>query len=133
MDNVVLLVRVSTDKQDYQRQIINPFTDGEFKYIFGREENKDLLKGFLNLLLESEVKIRDIHYLNTELLGYRPELKRCVVDVLATGREKGRAEGRAEGREEKQKEIARTMKDDGVSPELIAKYTGLSIEEAKLL
>ena len=69
---------------------INPFTDWGFKYIFGREENKDLLKGFLNLLLESEVKIRDIHYLNTELLGYRPELKRCVVDVLATDEEGNR-------------------------------------------
>ena len=63
---------------------INPFTDWGFKYFFGREENKDLLKGFLNLLLEPEVNISDLQYLNTELLGDRPELKRCVVDVLAT-------------------------------------------------
>ena len=63
---------------------INPFTDWGFKYIFGREENKDLLMGFLNVLLESEVNIRELHYLNTELLGDRPELRRCVVDVLAT-------------------------------------------------
>ena len=69
---------------------INPFTDWGFKYIFGREENKDLLMGFLNVLLESEVAIRDLRYLNTELLGYRPELKRCVVDVLATDEEGNR-------------------------------------------
>ena len=62
---------------------INPFTDWGFKYLFGREENKELLKGFLNLLLEPEVNICDLQYLNTELLGDRPELKRCVVDVLA--------------------------------------------------
>ena len=69
---------------------INPFTDWGFKYIFGREENKDLLMGFLNVLLESEVTIRNLRYLNTELLGYRPELKRCVVDVLATDEEGNR-------------------------------------------
>ena len=61
---------------------INPFVDWGFKYVFGREENKDLLIGFLNLLLEPEVAISDIRYLNTELLGDSPELKRCVVDVL---------------------------------------------------
>ena len=69
---------------------INPFTDWGFKYFFGREENKDLLIGFLNLLLESDVTIRDIRHLNTELLGDRPELKRCVVDVLATDEEGNR-------------------------------------------
>lgn len=40
--------------------------------------------GFLNLLLEPEVAISDVRYLNTELLGDNPELKRCVVDVIAT-------------------------------------------------
>ena len=40
--------------------------------------------GFLNLLLEPEVAISDIRYINTELLGDHPDLKRCVVDVLAT-------------------------------------------------
>ena len=49
-----------------------------------------MLKGFLNLLLESEVKIQELQYLNTELLGDRPELKRCVVDVLATDEEGNR-------------------------------------------
>ena len=69
---------------------INPFVDWGFKYVFGREENKDLLIGFLNLLLEPEVAISDIRYLNTELLGDSPELKRCVVDVLASDAEGNR-------------------------------------------
>ena len=77
-------------EQKGRKDPINPFTDWGFKYIFGREENKDLLKGFLNLLLESEVKISELRYLNTELLGDRPELKRCVVDVLATDDEGNR-------------------------------------------
>ncbi|MCR5709745.1 MAG: Rpn family recombination-promoting nuclease/putative transposase [Bacteroidales bacterium] len=69
---------------------INPFADWGFKYTFGREENKDLLIGILNLLLEPEVAISDIRYLNTELLGDNPELKRCVVDVMATDGEGNR-------------------------------------------
>jgi predicted transposase/invertase (TIGR01784 family) len=71
-------------KPPVRRGPINPFVDWGFKYVFGREENKDLLLGFLNFLLEPEVCLRDIRYLNTELLGDSPDLKRCVVDVLAT-------------------------------------------------
>ena len=70
--------------QFVRRGPINPFVDWGFKYIFGREENKDLLMGFLNQLLGPEIEIDNIRYLNTELLGDNPELKRCVVDVLAT-------------------------------------------------
>ena len=52
------------------------------------------------------------------------------------GRAEGRAEGREEGREEERKkndeerrESARSMKEDGMSATLIAKYTGLSEKE----
>ena len=52
------------------------------------------------------------------------------------GIEKGRAEGEAKGREkerkkndEERRESARSMKEDGMSATLIAKYTGLSVEE----
>ena len=47
---------------------------------------------------------------------------------LAEGREAGLAEGRAEGVEEAKRENARRMKADGMPAELIAKYTGLSVE-----
>ena len=71
-------------EQTAGKRPINPFVDWGFKYVFGRDENKDLMIGFLNLLLEPESAIRDIRYLNTELLGDSPELRRCVVDVIAT-------------------------------------------------
>ena len=59
----------------------------------------------------------------------------------AEGREEGRKEGREEGREEGRKEgqqseklrAARKMKNDGMSVELIAKYTGLTIEQIENL
>jgi len=45
------------------------------------------------------------------------------------GREQGRAEGRAEGRELGHEDVARTMKAQGISIDLIAKYTGLTPEQ----
>ena len=51
----------------------------------------------------------------------------------AKGREEGRAEGRAEGIDEANRENARRMKADGMSLELIAKYTSLTLEEIAAL
>ena len=52
---------------------------------------------------------------------------------MEKGRAKGRAEGRAEGELNKAMETARNMKADGMAAELIAKYTGLTVEEIKQL
>lgn len=41
----------------------------------------------------------------------------------------GRAEGIAEGRAEERLEMARKMKNDGLPVDMIARYTGLSVEE----
>lgn len=49
------------------------------------------------------------------------------------GLEKGEAKGRAEGRAEALKENARRMKADGMATGLIAKYTGLTVEEIESL
>ena len=49
------------------------------------------------------------------------------------GEAKGRAEGRAEGRDERNLEIARDMKKDNMPLATIAKYTGLTEEDIKLL
>ena len=49
------------------------------------------------------------------------------------GEKKGREEGRAEGERDKALESARRMKADGMSAELIAKYTGLDIETVNSL
>jgi predicted transposase/invertase (TIGR01784 family) len=52
---------------------------------------------------------------------------------LEEGRAEGRAEGREEGREEGRIEAARNMLADEISIDLVAKYTGLSIEQVKEL
>ena len=50
---------------------------------------------------------------------------------LAKGREEGLAEGRAEGEMNKGLEIARQMKAEGLPVEMIARCTGLSMEQIK--
>ena len=50
-------------------------------------------------------------------------------DVLGNARAEGLAEGRAEGRSRQQMDTARSMLADGMSMELIMKYSGLSREE----
>ncbi len=49
-------------------KFINPFTDVGFKRIFGQEINKDLIIDFLNSLLVGEKHIKDIRFLDKELL-----------------------------------------------------------------
>ena len=52
---------------------------------------------------------------------------------LAEGRAEGRAEGKAEGRAEAKLETAKNLKNNGVSIEIIAKSTGLTLEEVAKL
>ena len=49
------------------------------------------------------------------------------------GRAEGLAEGRAEGERDKAFDSARRMKADGMPAELIAKYTGLTVEAVNSL
>ncbi|MGM9764514.1 MAG: hypothetical protein ACI3ZQ_10890, partial [Candidatus Cryptobacteroides sp.] len=49
------------------------------------------------------------------------------------GREEGRKEGQEEGAMNKAIETAKNFKDNGVDIELIAKCTGLSVEQVKEL
>ena len=53
-------------------RFINPFTDYGFKFLFGREVEKELLIDFLNDLLSGEHVITDIQFLNNE---QQPEVK----------------------------------------------------------
>lgn len=63
---------------------INPFSDYGFKLIFGREESKPLLIGFLNSLLTGEKEILDLTYLNTEQLPEVKDGRRSIYDVYCT-------------------------------------------------
>ena len=49
------------------------------------------------------------------------------------GREEGIAEGIAKGRTENAIEMARKFKEDGIDPAIIAKNSGLSIEDVEAL
>ena len=60
---------------------INPFTDFGFKKLFGTEVNKDLLMDFLNELIHSNGKIKEVNYLNSEQLGRSEEDRRAVYDI----------------------------------------------------
>lgn len=74
-----------------------------------------------------------------EQKAYYRHLDNIVIlrDNIETEREEGRAEGRAEGRVEGRTEgildTARNMKALGIATELIAKSTGLSVEEIERL
>lgn len=50
---------------------------------------------------------------------------------LTQGRAEGLAEGRAEGRAEAKKDIVKSMLSNGLSVELAAKYSGLTVEEVE--
>jgi predicted transposase/invertase (TIGR01784 family) len=63
---------------------IDPFTDFGFKWIFGTEENKQLLISFLNDLLELEYKIVDVTYRNLEKLGLNIIDRKAVFDIFCT-------------------------------------------------
>ncbi|MDE6821915.1 hypothetical protein [Bacteroides acidifaciens] len=70
-----------------------------------------------------------------KLREYEDSVKayRDIVNAVNTARKEGHEEGLEEGlkkgREEEKMEIVRKMKSDGLSDDVIAKYTGLPIEE----
>ncbi len=56
-----------------------------------------------------------------------------IAEGKAEGIVEGRAEGKAEGKAEQQRLIAINLKQNGVDPLIIARSTGLSIEEIEQL
>ena len=65
--------------------------------------------------------------------GYNQGLAEGREAGRAEGREAGRAEGRAEGRVEEKLSNARSLKENGVPSEVIAKSLGLAIEDIEKL
>ena len=54
--------------------------DFMFKRLFGSEANKDVLIGFLNMLLE-DVEIEDVDFIPTEHLGVTEEDRKVIFDI----------------------------------------------------
>mgnify|MGYP003537673802 FL=1 len=66
-------------------KFINPFTDVGFKKIFGQEVSKDLLIDFLNDLLVGERSIKDITFLDKELLPEYMGDRGVIYDIYHRG------------------------------------------------
>ncbi len=60
---------------------VNFYTDFAFKKLFGTEVNKELLRSFLNSLLDGEEVITNLTYLNGEQLGTQEIDRKAVFDV----------------------------------------------------
>ena len=86
-----------------------------------------MIEKYINPHTESELKIYE-----DSVNAYRD-----IVNAIRTAEKKkfaeGRAEGIAEGRAEGRAEVARKMLDKGMSTELVAEMTGLSLEEVSSL
>ncbi len=65
-------------------RFINPFTDVGFKRIFGQEVSKDLLVDFLNALLEGERRVKNITFLDKELVPIHAEDRAVIYDIYCT-------------------------------------------------
>jgi len=67
-----------------KEKYIDPFTDFGFKHLFGNEEHKGILIGFLNDLLDIEYKIVDITFRNLEQLGLNIVDRKAIFDIYCT-------------------------------------------------
>lgn len=82
-----------------------------------------MIEKYINPHTESELKLYE-----DSVNAYRD-----IVNAIRTAEKKKFAEGRAEGIAEGRAEVARKMLDKGMSTELVAEMTGLSLEEVSSL
>ena len=82
-------------------------------------------------LQEARRKLEYMSMTDEERREYRDYMVsvHAAKDAIETAKADGRAEGRAEGEQAKAIDTARSMNADGMTVELIAKYTGLTPEE----
>ena len=102
---------------------INPHTDFGFKRLFGSEFYERELK----LYEDSMNAYRDI--VNAIRTAEKTKFAEGRAEGIAEGRAEGIAEGRVEGRAEGFMEVAKKMLDKGMSAEVVADMTGLSLDE----
>lgn len=61
---------------------INPFLDWSFKHLFGQESNKDLLIDLINAVLQGDVVVQDVEFLNKERQPEVVDGKAIIYDLL---------------------------------------------------
>lgn len=98
-----------------------------FKKFFDVAQTANLSKEEYAKYFESEKIYHDLDG------AFRTASAKGMEKGLAKGRAEGRVEGRAEGELNMALESAHRMKADGMPAELIAKYTGLTVEKIKQL
>ena len=69
-----------TKQTKTKREFAQLQCDFMFKRLFGSEANKDVLIGFLNMILE-DVQIKHVDFIPTEHLGLTKEDRKCVFDI----------------------------------------------------
>ena len=115
------------DCEDIPDNLNDPLLERLFKAADTAKMRKDTKESYMRSILgeaEYEANLED----------WKTEgLEEGRKQGLAKGLEEGREEGRKEGATASKHEVAGKMKDEGLSPELIAKCTGLSIAEAQAL
>ena len=61
---------------------VNPFTDFGFKRLFGQEDSKIILIGFLNALFEGEFVVKDLEYRDKEQVGDQRNKRGVIYDIF---------------------------------------------------
>ena len=72
-------MNLETDKE-HSAEYAELLCDFMFKRLFGSEENKDVLIGFLNMIME-ENEIEDVEFIPTEYIGLTEEDKMSIFDI----------------------------------------------------
>ena len=63
-------------------KFINPFTDFGFKRLFGQEDSKIILIGFLNALFEGEFVVTDLEYRDKEQIDDQKDKRGVIYDIF---------------------------------------------------
>ena len=112
-------------------KFINPFTDVGRRCVKNMEILERMPWAAQNAVFQKLAEVAEISKLSKkDCLAYDHALKRLrdTYNTITGAEMKGRAEGMLQGIEKANRDNAIKMKVDGMPTELIAKYTGLSVE-----
>ncbi len=109
---------------------INPYTDFGFKKLFGEEASKEIANFDDRELAEYEESLKRYRDLKGVIDTSFEEGEKVGFDK---GKKEGLEEGYDKGKDEKAREMAKTMKNEGMPIEKISRYTNLSKEEIEKL